>query len=294
MKPVCAITGSSGYVGSTLARALAPVFDIVPLSRKPAPNSIPWSLDSTEDITLALTGHNVKTLVHAAWDFSHPDAKENERINVTGSANLLRCAINAGVERIVFISSISAFAGARSHYGDAKLQVECLVLKAGGTVIRPGLVWGNSPINANSGMFGSLRKQVANAKIIPLIGDGRAPQYLVHEDDLGNAVLRAAKNPPDSSLEPLITLAHPQPWPFRDLLTAIAAHDNAQPNSQPKKLTLLPIPWRLIYTGLRTAELLGLKLSFRSDSVTSFIYQNPAPDFASTQRSNLSVRPFSP
>jgi len=279
MRPVCAITGAGGYVGSALARALAPSFDIVPLARKLETGSIPWSLDTTRDIAPALALHNAKVLVHAAWDFSHPDAKENEQINVAGSEHLLCCAANAGVERIVFISSISAFEDARSHYGEAKLQVERLVLEMGGTVIRPGLVWGDSP----GGMFGSLRKQVASAKVIPLIGDGSSPQYLVHEEDLGAAVLRAALG--DPALESLLTVAHPQPWPFRDLLTAIA---------QGKKITLLPVPWRLIYSGLRTAETLGAKLSFRSDSVTSFIYQDPAPDFASAQRSGLALRPFHP
>jgi len=279
VKPVCAITGAGGYVGSALVRALAPSFDLIPLARKPEAGSIPWTLETTRDLAPALSLQNVKVLVHAAWDFSHPDAKENEQINVAGSEHLLCCAANAGVERIIFISSISAFEGARSHYGDAKLQVERLVLEMGGTVIRPGLVWGDSP----GGMFGSLRKQVASAKLIPLIGNGSSPQYLVHEEDLGAAVLRAAQG--DPGLEPLLTVAHPQPWPFRDLLTAIA-------QAQGKKITLLPVPWRLIYGGLRTAEMLGAKLSFRSDSVTSFIYQDPAPDFASAERSGLALRPF--
>ncbi len=178
MRPVCAITGANGYVGSAIARALEPAFDLTPLSRRLESGSIAWTLQSTRDLAPALAIHNVKTLVHAAWDFSYPDANENELINVAGSERLLCCAVNAGVERIIFISSISAFEGARSHYGDAKLQVERLVLEMGGTVIRPGLVWGDSP----GGMFGSLRKQVASEKIIPLIGNGSAPQYLVHED----------------------------------------------------------------------------------------------------------------
>jgi len=279
MRPVCAITGANGYVGSAIARALEPAFDLTPLSRRLESGSIAWTLQSTRDLAPALAIHNVKTLVHAAWDFSYPDANENELINVAGSERLLCCAVNAGVERIIFISSISAFEGARSHYGDAKLQVERLVLEMGGTVIRPGLVWGDSP----GGMFGSLRKQVASEKIIPLIGNGSAPQYLVHEEDLGAAVLRAAQG--DPALGPLLTVAHPQPWPFRDLLTAIA-------HAQGRKITLLPVPWQLLYGGLRTAEALGAKLSLSSDSVTSFIYQNPAPDLASTERSGLSVRPF--
>jgi len=44
--------------------------------------------------------------------------------------------------RTVLISSLAAFAGARSRYGQANLELECGVLDRGGIVLRPGVVFG--------------------------------------------------------------------------------------------------------------------------------------------------------
>jgi len=279
MRPVCTITGAGGYVGSILSSALAAEFDVVPLSSRSVLGSIPWRLESTEDISAALAARNVAILVHAAWDFSQTSPRQMSRVNVEGSLRLIEAARRAGVQRIVFLSTISAFAGARSHYGRAKLEVEKATLAAGGSVIRSGLVWGPTP----GGMFGSLRKQVASAKLIPLIGNGRAPQFLVHENDLAAAVVRAAQS--DASIPQLMTVAHPHPWPFRDLLKTIA-------RAQGREVTLLPVPWPLLFVGLRAAELLGLRVPFRSDSVISFVFQDSAPDFTASAQSGLSLRPF--
>ena len=273
MKPVCAITGANGYVGSRLAAALQQDFDIVPLGR----NGIAWRLGENTRIAAALRERNVQVLLHSAWDFRHPKAADNWRTNVEGSCQLLDDARAAGVTRLLFISTFSAFENARSNYGRSKLAVEQSVLDAGGTVIRPGLVWGDTP----GGVFGALRQQVSKGGIVPLIGSGRYPQYLVHEDDLAEAVRRITLT--DAYAGKRLTLAHPRPWLLSDLLTQLAA-------AQGKQIKLVSIPWRAVFAALKTAETLGLKLNFRSDSLTSLVYQNPAPTFDA--QDPLVLRPF--
>jgi nucleoside-diphosphate-sugar epimerase len=281
MRQACALTGASGYVGSRLAAKLAEEFDVVPLSRRPQKQAILWSFDEKRGIAEDLRMRGVRVLVHAAWDMTETKAEKNWQQNVEGSRRLLEAATRAGVEKIVFISTISAFAGAKSEYGRSKLAVEEMVLKADGTVVRPGLVWGERP----GGMFGALRKQVASGSIIPLIGGGRYAQYLVHEDDLAEAVLRATR---DSTLSgQVITLAHPKPWLLRDLIAGIGAQ-------MQKKVRFISVPWRLVYAGLKAAELAGVKLGFRSDSVLSLVKQNPRPHFSETMKLHLNVRQFVP
>jgi nucleoside-diphosphate-sugar epimerase len=275
MMAACAVTGATGYVGSRLAAHLQRVFDVIPLSRKPVANGIRWAFNADESIADALQQRAVKALVHAAWDFS-----ADESVNAEGSRRLFAGARKANVERIVFISTISAFDGCRSHYGQSKLAVERMALDAGGIVIRPGLVWGNSP----GGMFGSLQKQVAKGGIVPLIGNGRYPQYLVHEEDLSEVVLRALQGSID--MRSPLTAAHPQPWLFRDLIAGVARVEG-------KSIQLLPVPWPLIYGGLRLAETLGVKAPFRSDSVVSLVYQDPHPAFANSEQTGVALRPFS-
>jgi nucleoside-diphosphate-sugar epimerase len=272
-KPVCAVTGPNGYVGSRLVLALSADFRVVPMGRNVGAEGIRWAIGEA-GLGDALRAHGVNVLVHSAWDLKETDPAKNWKLNVEGSAALVADAKAAGVERIVFISSISSFDGARSEYGRSKLAVEKITLDAGGTVVRPGLVWGARP----GGMFSAVSKQVQNGGLAPIIGDGRYPQYLVHEDDLGEAVRRASLGEFPGRV---LTVAHPDGCMFRDLVSGMAA-------SVGTKVRLVPVPWRIIYTGLKIAETIGVRLGFRSDSVISLVYANPQPAFSS----EIPVRPY--
>jgi nucleoside-diphosphate-sugar epimerase len=273
-RPVVAVTGANGYVGSLIARALAAQAEVVGMVRKPrGPEDIAWSFDADpESLESALRQRGVTHLIHAAWDMKANSLSAMERGCVGGSSRLFAAATAAGVERTTFISSISAFAGARSAYGRSKLMVEEMIHSRQGVVLRLGLVYGEG----DGGVYGNLKRIVAKAHIIPMIGDGGAPQYLLHERTLAEVVQRAVRGDFEGSLRPL-TVAQPEGIAFRALLGAIAA-------AQKKQITCVPVPWRLLYLGLKTAETAGLKLNFRSDSVISFIFQNPAPDFEALAR----------
>jgi nucleoside-diphosphate-sugar epimerase len=131
-------------------------------------------------------------------------------------------------------------------------------------------------------MMGSLEEAVKDGPVVPLIGDGSAPQYPVHEDDLAALVymLCQSEHPP---VEP-IAAASGEGIPFRELLGRIAARHGRAPK-------FLPVPWRLILAGLRTMEWAGLNPPFRSDSLLGFIFQNPNPDFKMAH-GITSFRPF--
>jgi nucleoside-diphosphate-sugar epimerase len=277
---VCALTGSTGYVGSVLTAALSSMVKVVPLTRREGKGDrIQWDFNSGRDISGELRDRKVEVLVHAAWDMRANTLDELRRTAVAGSERLYSAAARAGVKRIVFISTISAFEGCRSAYGRSKLEVEQMTRAQNGVVLRPGLVYGPTP----GGVFGAIRGQVQGGKIIPLIGNGRAPQFLLHEDTLKEVARRAVAGdfPPG---EP-ITVAHPQPWPFRDLVQKIAEKEN-------RKVTLAPAPWPLLYAGLRFAEMLKVKLPVRSDSIISFVYQNPSPDFSKLSQYGIHPMPF--
>ena len=127
MKTVCAVTGATGYVGSRIAAALATEFDVIPMGRSAGPEGIRWQMDSITDVSAIaneLRTCGATVLVHTAWDFGHPKAPDNWKSNVEGSRKLIESAQAAGVQQVVFVSTISAFTGARSEYGKSKLAVE--------------------------------------------------------------------------------------------------------------------------------------------------------------------------
>jgi nucleoside-diphosphate-sugar epimerase len=270
---ICAITGASGWVGSCVARH----FRVHGWQVRELTRAAGYTLDAEVPAGL-LDG--VTALVHCAYDFSPLRREEIDAVNVAGSRRLFEAARTAGVRRLVFISTMSAFEGCRSLYGQAKLAIERDAREHGALVLRPGLVFGAGA----GGMVGRLEKQVQSSRVVPLIGDGRQPLYLIHEEDLSAFIRRFAEDTAPAPVE-AITAAHPQLWTFRAILEALAAR-------QSRRLTLIPLPWQLLWLALKTAESLGLRPSFRSDSLLSLMNQNPAPDFSVPARHPLTCRPF--
>ena len=280
MKLVCAITGSNGYVGGCLKNYFAARGrEILELTRQPKPGTRGAAFQLGAEVSpAALAG--VDALVHCAYDFKPLRWEEIRAVNVAGSQKLFQAAHAAGVGKIIFISSISAFDGCRSLYGKAKLEIEKLALDHGALVIRPGLVYGSGP----GGMFGKLAAQVRKFSVIPLIGDGSQIQFLVHQEDLSAFIGRCAGS--EIKITPrILTAANGQPWAFKQLLQEIA-------RALDKKPKFIPLPGRLVWAGLKSAELGGLKLNFCSDSVVSLMYQNPQPDFSANAGAGLDCRPF--
>ncbi|RFU46017.1 NAD(P)-dependent oxidoreductase [Paraburkholderia sp. DHOC27] len=278
-----AVTGANGYVGSIIVRSLAASGEVVRMVRHPASaTDMQWSLDAdVESVARELQQRNVTHLIHAAWDMQANGMDDIQRVCVQGSARLFDAARRAGIEKIIFISTISAYAGARSVYGQAKLGVERLALDAGGVVLRLGLVYGPN----EGGVFGSLKQVADKARFVPMIGDGSALQYLLHEDTLADVLRRAVGGEFDRARHPL-TIAQPNGIAFRAILRYLASE-------QGRQLVLIPVPWRVLYAGLKFAETLGLKLNFRSDSVISFVFQNPAPDFTALDQFGIAPRSLS-
>jgi nucleoside-diphosphate-sugar epimerase len=280
MKNLCAITGSNGYVGGCVKNYFASRgWDIFELTRRPGPEARAFRFQLGDDISPGLLA-GMKALVHCAYDFQPLRWDQIRSVNVEGSQKLLESARAAGIPRIVFISSISAFDGCRSLYGRAKLEIEKIALDCGALVLRPGLVYGNDA----GGMFGRLVAQIRKASVIPMLGFGGQTQFLVHQDDLCAFIEKFAAG--NMELKPqILSAAHEKPWPFKQLLLEIA-------RGLGKKPAFVPLPWPAIWLALKSAEGCGLKLNFRSDSLVSLIYQNPRPDFTANAKVGLACRPF--
>jgi nucleoside-diphosphate-sugar epimerase len=279
-KPVCAITGSNGYVGGCMKKRFAANgWEILELTRRPEPGSRAVQFQLGGGISPeSLSG--VAALVHCAYDFKPLRRAEIRAVNVDGSRKILEAARAAKIQKIIFISSISAFSGCRSLYGRAKLEAEEIALSHGALVIRPGLVYGSG----SGGMFGRLAAQARSSSLIPVIGDGSQIQFLVHNEDLCAFAEKYADGkvqmPPG-----ILIAAHAQPWPIKELLREMA-------RGLGKKPKFIPLPWRLVWLGLKSAEVCGLNMNFRSDSLVSLMHQNPSPDFSLNAKAGLVCRPF--
>lgn len=277
---VCAITGSNGYVGTCMKNHFAACgWKILELVRRPKDTAHAFPFELGGDIPSSVF-QQARVLVHCAYDFRPLRWDEIKRTNVEGSRKILESARKGNVDKIIFISSISAYDGCRSLYGRAKLEIEKIALDNGTLVIRPGLVYGSGP----GGMFGKLTAQIRNSNIIPMIGDGSQIQYLVHNEDL-SAYIEKYSSGMINVAPQIMTAANQQPWPFKNLLLEIARALNRKPK-------FIPLPWRSIWFCLKFAEVCGFKLNFCSDSLISLIHQNPSPDFSANAKLGLVCRPF--
>ncbi|OED96253.1 UDP-glucose 4-epimerase family protein [Vibrio breoganii] len=186
------VTGASGFVGTKLLERF-PCDEIVGLGRKKPLNFashqfIEAEIDRDTDYSTALSG--VSVVIHlAARVHVMSDSVENpldayREINTLGTINLARQAVNAGVKRFIFISSIKVngesstlgypftYSDKRKpedFYGQSKSEAEGQLLALAAetgleiVIIRPTLVYG-AGVKAN---FASLMNLVSKGFPLP-------------------------------------------------------------------------------------------------------------------------------
>jgi nucleoside-diphosphate-sugar epimerase len=262
--PVAAVTGASGYLGSQICQTLeSRGWRVVRLTgSQPQINGqiVPYELAEPVTPRVSEALRSADALIHTAYNLSLTSSADIWRVNVEGTRRLLEAAKEAETDRVIVLSSMSAFAGTSQLYGRAKIDIEAMTVEFGGCAVRPGLVYGKQA----GGMAGSLRKLTA-LPVVPVITGG-AGVYTVGEGDLMEAIAGLASA---TNLEPgTISLAHPDKVTLVDMMSTFAAQENRQ-------CRFIPIPWKLVYRVLRTGEFLRLHLPFRADSLLGLIYTAP-------------------
>ena len=206
------ITGATGFIGQRVIKAINGNIKI--LSRKKQLNyeTIVCNLQSEFLPKSALNG--VDTVFHLAG-ISHDARDANKikdlyyKVNVSATVQLANLAIESGVKRFVFVSSVKAgghptFGVCASEkdqgapegvYGKTKREAELKLLKIGKesnmhvSIIRPSLVYGPD-------VKGNLKSMLLGVKKgwfppLPETGNRRS---MIHVDDLVRAILLIAED----------------------------------------------------------------------------------------------------
>ena len=283
---VCAVTGADGYLGSRVARRLAEAgWTIEAFSRRRGKQGVGncrVHFELGEGIAPTALA-DIDALVHAAYDFSASRWCDIKRINVDGSRRLFAAAHAANVERIVLVSSIAAFPGARSLYGRAKLEIERAGLDVGAAVVRPGLIWGPE----SGGMLGSLERMVERLMVVPTPVPRELEVRLTHEDDVAILIAGILGMWPADKGKVLVAVPE-KPIMFADLLHSLAGQTNGQTR-------FVRLPWRAVWLGLQILEAIGLRPPFRSDSLVSLLASDRDPlsrATAQTEKYVMRLRPY--
>jgi UDP-N-acetylglucosamine 4,6-dehydratase len=144
MKKNLLITGGSGYLGINLALNLKKKYNVFIGSRNQKRNydassktnceSIPLDVTNIESIRDAVTYCKPKIIIHAAAtkfvDISEKFPFECSDVNILGSSNLARVAIEKRIKTVIGISTDKATQPIKNFYGFSKATMEKLFLNA--------------------------------------------------------------------------------------------------------------------------------------------------------------------
>ncbi len=210
-----AVTGASGYVGSRLVDGLEAedevgmvlAMDVRPPARSFGAKVEFLRQDVSVPFLLAFASHEIDTVVHLAYVLRQGRNREaNRRVNVGGTANFLDACAEAGVRKIVYLSSTSVYGAhpdnppfpkegsparpaAGFQYSEDKANSEALIdafvaerPDTVATVLRCCPVMGP---NAGNFIAGAFLKRF----LVKIWGSDPAMQF-VHEDDLAGCIVR--------------------------------------------------------------------------------------------------------
>ena len=266
-KPKVGITGGRGYLGSILARKFQIAGWETTLLVREIREKGEVAFQLGKKITPEVLKEN-QAFVHCAYDFKPSSWAEIYQANILGSQFCFEAAIQAGVGRRVFVSSMSAYEGCCSMYGKAKLAVEQEFLPRGVFCVRPGLLWSDEP----GGMFGKLARVAGNLPFLPLVDGGEQKLALSQAEDLAVGVVDYCQGSAESPIEAQIT-AYPELLTFRKILEHLAEQAGRNPR-------FFSVPGWAPLAGLRGAEFLKISLPFKSDSLVGLLHQDPSPMFS--------------
>lgn len=235
------VTGASGLLGSSVARALvAAGHTVTTLQRRRSgvqgARDVLGSTTSADVVDRAAAGQDA--VVHLAAKVSMAgDPAEFERVNVGGTANVLAAAQDAGVKRFVHISSPSVAhsgasivgegagpadpARARGDYARTKAAGELRALGADSDdfrvlVLRPHLMWGPGDAQLTERIIDR-----AKSGSLPILGAGTVlvdTLYVANAVDAIVAGLAAVDRVHGESL----VLTNGQPRPIGELMKRLA------------------------------------------------------------------------
>src|SRR6476469_943457 len=209
-----AISGGAGFLGLHLARRLLAdghevrTLDVVPLDDAELEGSVEELRGDVRDharVRELVSGAAV--VVHAAAALPIQASRDSIRsVNVTGTEHVLHEAREAGVRRVVFISSTAVYGVPEKHpieeddplvgvgwYGESKIDAEalCRVAAVETTIVRPKTFIGPERL----GVFEILFDWIHEGRRIYTLGKGPKHTQLLRVEDLVDAIVRAGHEP---------------------------------------------------------------------------------------------------
>ena len=136
-----------------------------------------------------------------------------QALHVDAALAIADAATNAGIARLVQVSSIGADPQGKALYARTKGQAEAAVTSRvpGAVILRPSIVFG-----AEDNFFNRFAEMAKYAPLMPLIGGGKTRFQPVHVQNVADSVVAALTRPDTSGR--IYELGGPRVYTFRELL----------------------------------------------------------------------------
>lgn len=256
------ITGATGLVGMHLVQQLLKEGkQVKALYRNaiPAVEGVEWVKGDILDVpSLAEAMQGVKEVYHCAAivSFSPKTKQQLFKTNIEGTANVVNACIEAGVQKLCFVSSVAALgriredkpidetmnwteATSNSNYGKSKYLAEMEVWRGiaeglNAVIVNPVIILGSGDWNKGSS---EIFKSAYNE--FPWYTDGSSG--FVDVKDVVNAMIQLM----DNNIFAQRFILSADNWPYRKVFTTIAEKFNKKPPHRRVTPLIAAIVWRL-------------------------------------------------
>ena len=245
------ITGASGHIGSSLTRYLsAKGFRVIAFVRNAdsVSNASVRKFDLTSNIAAELLS-DIDVMIHCAFVTKEQHVNA-EQINYNGSKQLFEACREQGVKKIIFFSTVTAGAQAKSAYAKSKFRIEQLLQPDNDYLIRCSMVIGTG------GIFQRMLTYGTTHTFIPLIGSGNQVIQVVAIEDVLFFVEQVIRGDMKGSS----VLANSERLTYKQLFKTIAAVYD-------KSIFFIPVPVSFLKMILRLCRSMNIRTPVTEENI---------------------------
>lgn len=167
-----------------------------------------------------------------------------QSVHVDGAGRLARCAVQAGVRRLIHVSGIGADSRSPSPYIRYRAEGEQAVRAAfpKATIVRPAVMFG-----PDDGFLSTIIGLLRRLPVLPMFGQGCTRLQPAHVDDVAEAIVRSLER--DDLEGATIECGGPRVYTYEELLRTVARRIGVKPR-------LVAMPFAAWHALARLAELL--------------------------------------
>ncbi len=217
------VTGATGFVGRRVVERLASNRENVrALSRGGGATMLPWGVkiavgDVLDPKSLTSAMQGVDAVVHLVAVIREVGDRTFQRVNYEGTKNVIKAATKAGVDRVVFVSTVGSTSDPDVPYLYSRWMAEQEIARSDldYTVVRFTIGFGEGDEFVNR-----LAALVKMSPLAPVIGDGKSEFQPISVDDVGRCVVESIER---HDLEgKTVDIGGPDYFTYDDLIDLVA------------------------------------------------------------------------